>query len=40
MNVNLSVTESTCIRCGKCEAACPQHISIRRELEKAAAALY
>ena len=29
-----------CIRCGKCEAACPQHISIRRELEKAAAVLY
>ena len=27
-----------CIKCGKCEMACPQHISIREELEKAAAA--
>ncbi len=25
-----------CIKCGKCEQACPQHISIRKELEKAA----
>ena len=25
-----------CIRCGKCEEACPQHIPIREELEKAA----
>ena len=25
-----------CIRCGACEAACPQHIAIRDELEKAA----
>lgn len=24
-----------CIKCGKCEQACPQHIEIRRELEKA-----
>lgn len=28
-----------CIKCGKCEQACPQHIAIRKELEKAAAAL-
>ncbi|MDD3367850.1 MAG: aldo/keto reductase [Lachnospiraceae bacterium] len=28
-----------CIKCGKCEQACPQHIKIRDELEKAAAAL-
>ena len=24
-----------CIKCGKCEEACPQHISIRDNLEKA-----
>jgi len=28
-----------CIKCGKCEEACPQHIQIRDELEKAAKAL-
>ena len=27
---------AACIKCGKCEKACPQHISIRDELEKAA----
>lgn len=27
-----------CIKCGKCEQACPQHISIREELAKAAEA--
>jgi predicted aldo/keto reductase-like oxidoreductase len=30
---------SECIKCGACEAVCPQHISIRDELEKAAASL-
>ena len=25
---------SACIKCGKCEEACPQHISIRKELER------
>ena len=30
---------SECIKCGKCEEACPQHIHIREELEKAAQAL-
>lgn len=25
-----------CIKCGKCEEACPQHIAIRKELDKAA----
>ncbi len=32
-----SATE--CVECGACEEACPQHISIRDELKKAAAAL-
>lgn len=25
---------AACVKCGKCEAVCPQHIAIRRELEK------
>ncbi len=28
-----------CIKCGKCEEACPQHIHIRDELEKVAKTL-
>ncbi len=28
-----------CIKCGKCEEVCPQHISIRQELERVAEAL-
>lgn len=27
---------SECVRCGRCEQACPQHIAIRDELAKAA----
>lgn len=27
---------SECVRCGRCEQACPQHIKIRAELERAA----
>ncbi len=30
---------SQCIRCGKCETHCPQHIEIRRELQAAAKGL-
>ena len=30
---------SACVQCGACEQVCPQHISIREELKKAAAAL-
>lgn len=30
---------SECIKCGKCEQVCPQHIQIRSELEKVAEAL-
>ncbi len=30
---------SECVKCGKCEEVCPQHIKIRDELEKAAKAL-
>lgn len=32
-------TAAECIKCGKCEQVCPQHISIREELEKVAKAL-
>ena len=27
---------SQCLQCGQCEAACPQHIEIIKELQKAA----
>jgi len=30
---------SACVQCGACEQVCPQHISIREELKKAASAL-
>ena len=30
---------SECVKCGKCEAVCPQHIKIREELANAAAVL-
>ncbi|MFR4330818.1 MAG: 4Fe-4S dicluster domain-containing protein [Lachnospiraceae bacterium] len=28
-----------CVKCGKCEEVCPQHIKIRDELEKITAEL-
>jgi predicted aldo/keto reductase-like oxidoreductase len=31
-------TAGTCAECGRCEAVCPQHIGIMRELKRAAAA--
>ena len=29
-----------CIKCGKCESVCPQHIKIRDELKRAAGVFY
>ena len=29
-----------CIKCGKCEEACPQHIQIRKELENVSHAFF
>ncbi|HVN96764.1 MAG TPA: aldo/keto reductase [Syntrophorhabdaceae bacterium] len=31
---------TSCTQCGKCEEKCPQHIEIRKELERAHASLY
>ncbi|MBR6556632.1 MAG: 4Fe-4S dicluster domain-containing protein, partial [Clostridia bacterium] len=30
-----STAASNCVRCGKCEKHCPQHIAIRDKLEEA-----
>ena len=32
------IDEDACIKCGKCEAQCPQHLEIRKLLEEASAA--
>ena len=31
-----NVKYGKCVRCGKCEAACPQHLPIRQYLKDAA----
>lgn len=39
MGKNSGARADACIECGRCEEACPQHIAIRDELEKAHAEL-
>lgn len=39
VNGHGSAGAEECVKCGKCEEACPQHIKIRDELEKVTAAL-
>ena len=33
------IDKDKCIKCGKCEAACPQRLNIRQDLEKVQADL-
>ena len=39
MPFDLQNTALSCVKCGKCEEACPQHIKIRENLEKVCEAL-
>jgi hypothetical protein len=39
VNMHGKKPATDCVKCGACEKACPQHIKIREELEKAAKAL-
>ena len=39
VNMHGKKPAADCVKCGACEKACPQHIRIREELEKAAKAL-
>ena len=39
VNMHGKKPAADCVKCGTCEKACPQHIKIREELEKAAKAL-
>ena len=32
MEITLAIDTATCIRCGKCEAVCPQKLPIRASL--------
>ena len=32
MEITLAIDTATCIRCGKCEAVCPQQLPIRTAL--------
>jgi predicted aldo/keto reductase-like oxidoreductase len=35
MNMEENKRASSCLECGKCETACPQHLSIRQYLKDA-----
>ena len=39
INIGESHQAKNCVKCGKCEAACPQKLSVREDLEKVQADL-